>query len=667
MRFGFYLAWDGIRKNKRLYAPYILTCVAMVMMYYIVTFLAVEPYVAMMPGGESIQMVLMFGSWVMAIFSVIFLFYTNSFLLRRRKWEFGLYNVLGMGKWNIGRILFWDALIVAGIALVLGLGLGIALSKIFELGLARLVRGTLTYSLTVSLSAVWQTAVLFGGLFFLLFLNGLRQIRLTNSVGLLRSESAGEKPPKANWLLGILGAGLLAAAYYLAVAITNPIEALLWFFVAVVLVILATYLLFVAGSVVLCRFLQKCKNYYYKANHFVSISSMAFRMKRNGAGLASICILVTMVLVILSSTVCLYIGQEDITHLRYPRDFVLRFYPDTLEEFETLDPMRNGVEPILRENQYSAQNVLDYRVASVTGLLTGSEVETDVRNHGDYSLGTYSQTVTLLFLPLEDYNRITNTPETLGEGEVLLYANISYREDVLNILNATTYRVKKVLTDCPVRGEVLINIIPTMIVVTPDLEALEPLIHLADYNGNRMLQLQRKVMFDLEISDTEKSRLLEQLHTALSDGGYDSFSSECRDKERAGYYATFGGLFFLGLMLSAVFIAAAVLIIYYKQICEGYEDQARFGILQKVGMTHREIRKSVNSQMLTVFFLPLLTAGVHLAFAFPLLRKLLMLFNLFNVRLLMLTTGACFLIFALFYLIVYRLTSNAYFAIVSRE
>lgn len=667
MKFGFYLAWDGIRKNKRLYAPYIMTCVAMVMMYYIVTFLAVEPYVAMMPGGESIQMVLMFGSWVMAIFSVIFLFYTNSFLLRRRKREFGLYNVLGMGKWNIGRILFWDALIVAAIALVLGLGLGIALSKTFELGLARLVRGTLTYNLTVSLSVVWQTAALFGGLFFLLFLNGLRQIRLTNSVGLLRSESAGERPPKANWLLGILGAGLLAAAYYLAVTITNPIEALLWFFVAVVLVILATYLLFVAGSVVLCRFLQKCKNYYYKANHFVSVSSMAFRMKRNGAGLASICILVTMVLVILSSTVCLYIGQEDITHLRYPRDFVLRFYPDTLEELKTFDPMRNGVEPTLQENQYSAQNVLDYRVASVTGLLTGSEVETDVRNHGDYSLGTYSQTITLLFLPLEDYNRITDTPETLGEGEVLIYANISYREDVLNILNATTYRVKKVLTDCPVREEVLINIIPTMIVVTPDLEALEPLMRLADYNGNRMLQLERKVMFDLGISDTEKNQLQEQLHAALLDSGYGSFSSACRANERVGFYATFGGLFFLGLMLSAVFIAAAVLIIYYKQICEGYEDQARFGILQKVGMTHREIRKSVNSQMLTVFFLPLLTAGVHLTFAFPLIRRLLMLFNLFNVRLLMLTTGACFLIFALFYLIVYRLTSNAYFAIVSRE
>lgn len=325
MKKGFYskLAWSGIRKNKKLYTPYLLTCIGMVMMFYIISFLSTSRVLQSMPGGDTMQSMLELGCGVIGVFSLIFLFYTNSFLLRRRKREFGLYNILGMGKRNLARVLLWETLIVAGLSLSLGLFAGFVLSKFAELGMLNILSADVTFSLTVEPGAIGQTLLLFAVIFALILLNTLRQIHLSNPIALLHSGNTGEKPPKANWILALAGFLLLAAAYYLAVTIEDPVAALIWFFVAVVMVIVATYLLFVAGSVAICRILQKNKKYYYKTNHFVSVSSMVYRMKRNGAGLASICILCTIVLVMLSSTVCLYSGTEDSLRSRYPRNINL--------------------------------------------------------------------------------------------------------------------------------------------------------------------------------------------------------------------------------------------------------------------------------------------------------------------------------------------------------
>ena len=293
MKKGFYLklAWLGIRKNKKLYTPYLLTCIGMVMMFYIVSFLGSSNVLAGMAGGDTMQGTLSLGSGVIGVFSLIFLFYTHSFLIRRRKKEFGLYNILGMEKRNLVRVLLWESLLIALLSLALGLLAGIVFSKFAELGMVNILEGTATFSLTLAPEGILQTLTLFAVIFTLLLLNTLRQIHLTNPIELLHSESAGEKPPKANWILALCGIFILAGAYYLAVSIQEPVTAMLWFFVAAVLVIIATYLLFIAGSVTVCRLLQKKKSYYYKTSHFVSVSSMAYRMKRNGAGLASICIL----------------------------------------------------------------------------------------------------------------------------------------------------------------------------------------------------------------------------------------------------------------------------------------------------------------------------------------------------------------------------------------
>ncbi len=280
------LAVNGIRKNRKTYVPYFCTCTIMVMIFYIVSCLSQDPVIRQMRGGEMLQMLLNFGTVVVGIFSLIFLFYTNSFLIRRRKREFGLYNILGM--------LLWVS------ALVLGLGLGILFSKLCQLLATAMLGGQVSYHFTVQPNAIVMTFSVFAPIFLLILLNALRQISVSKPVELLHSSAVGEKAPKANFILAILGAAILAVAYYLAVTIQDPVEALAWFFVAVILVIIATYMLFIAGSVAICKLLQWCKGYYYKTNHFISVSSMLYRMKRNGAGLASICILCTMVLVTVS-------------------------------------------------------------------------------------------------------------------------------------------------------------------------------------------------------------------------------------------------------------------------------------------------------------------------------------------------------------------------------
>lgn len=670
MKLGFYpkLAWDGIRKNSRLYLPYILTCVGMVMMCYIVFFLTDASAIQQLPGGSTISAMLDFGGMVLAFFAALFLFYTNSFLIRRRKREFGLYNILGMGKWSIGRILFWETVIIAAISLLLGIFAGVLLSKLFELGLVNMMGGVAGYAFSISANGICRAVLIFGVIFSLLFLNGLRQVSLSNAVTLLRSENAGEKPPKANWLLGLAGVVLLALAYYMAVTIEDPIMAIPAFFIAVAMVIAATYLLFITGSVVLCRLLQKNKSYYYKANHFVSISSMAYRMKRNGAGLASICILLTMVLVALSSTAALFIGTEDSLISRYPREITMQFILRDAEsaDAETIEKFRGKTAEILNENSAAAANVYDYRAADTYGFLADNAFVTDEETMHALGLNSLSEATLLYFVPVSDYNRIMGENETLEADEVLIFPfRTTYSSQTFQVAGGQTYRVRKLVDSWIGDGDSAASITPTLVIFVPELEAaVAPLS--ADPPTYRW-----RYGFDLGLPDEEQIRIFLQLHNtdwslvSKLPGAVLHSRVESRAYNRDDFYGTYGGLFYLGIILSIVFLAAAVLIIYYKQISEGYEDQGRFEIMQKVGMTGRDIRKSINSQMLTVFFLPLVTAGLHLCFAFPLVRKLLYLFNLMNTGILIATTVVCFILFGVFYALVYKLTSNAYFSIVS--
>ena len=668
MRAGFYprLAVTGIRKNGRLYLPYLLTCVGMVMMHYIIGFLSRYEGLLHIKGGDVMQGMLRFGSGVLAVFALIFLFYTNSFLIRRRNKEFGLYNILGMGKGNIARIILWETLILAALALGIGLAAGIAFSKLAELAMVNIMQGEVAYTLSVSPQAILQTVILFVVIFGLILLNGIRRVRTTNPAALLRSENVGEKPPKANWLLGLGGLILLAGAYYLAVSIQNPITALVWFFVAVGMVIVGTYLLFISGSVLLCRILQRNKGFYYKPAHFVSVSSMAYRMKRNGAGLASICILATMVLVMLTGSARLYFGSEDALRTRYPRDIVCEIDLTSAQgtENETVDALRDRAEGILNAQGVDPSSLVDLRYGQVSGLLVEGQVETDPQRAGN-ALTAYDDLHQFFFVPLEDYNAMTGDHRTLAGDEALVYGDTAACPgDILSFRGGPAYRIVGELTDFPaLGGAVISDVVSAIVIVVPDLDAAAaPLMAATDSTGDPMLRLHWYYAFDTSAEEGVQVAAAEQLWESLGEG---SGSVDSLAANRSDFFGTFGSVFFLGILLSIVFLFATVLIIYYKQISEGFEDQARFGIMQKVGMTKEDIRRSINAQMLLVFLLPLVTAVVHLTFAFPMVRKLLMLFNLTNLPLLLQTAGISVLIFAVFYILVYRLTSNAYCAIVS--
>ena len=669
------LAWTGMRKNRRLYLPYLLSCAGMVLMFYILMGLSGSPVLEHMSGGGSSAIILRLGTVVIAVFALIFLFYTHSFLIRRREREFGLYNVLGMGKGNIARILLWETVITYGLTTGTGLLLGMVLYKLAELGMVRLLQVPVTYTLTVSVSSLLAAAALFAVIHTLILLNSLRQLHGVSAVALLRSESVGEKPPRAQWVLTAAGMVLLGAAYALSLSIKEPLAALLWFFAAVIMVILATYLLFISGSVTLCRGLQRNKKYYYRPQHFVSVSSMAYRMKRNGAGLASVCILATMVLVMISSTTCLYVGQEDAVNARYPRDMDVAVYGRSdhpLDEAEA-EQLRQGVESTVFNFGGQTSNVATYREISVSGLPDGGDLR--LGNAGA-SAADSTHVIHIYFVPLEEYNAVTGQSLTLEDGQVYVAAlRTEFHSDTLSIDGGMTRHVMKREIPALV-GAAVADITPSLTVVVPDFEQFVP--ELQSYLTNKYGWYPTATWhyaFDTDLPENQQGNIdgtTPNLKDALDDylAGVSGewgvgVSVESKAGNRADFYGTYGGLFFLGIMLSIVFIFAAVAILYYKQLSEGYEDQSRFDIMQKVGMTKGDIRRSINSQLLTVFYLPLLMAGLHLCFAFPFIHKLLMLFNLDNRGLLVGTTAVSFAVFAALYALVYKLTGNAYYHIVA--
>ena len=580
-----------------------------------------------------------------------------------------------MGKGSIARILLWETAITYGLTTGTGLLLGVVLYKLAELGMVRLLRVPVTYTLTVSVSSLLAAAALFAVIHTLILLNSLRQLHGVSAVALLRSESVGEKPPRAQWVLTAAGVVLLGGAYALAVSIKEPLAAFLWFFAAVIMVILATYLLFISGSVTLCRGLQRNKKYYYRPQHFVSVASMTYRMKRNGAGLASVCILATMVLVMISSTTCLYVGQEDAVNARYPRDMDVTVYGRSdhpLDEAEA-EQLRQGVESTVFNFGGQTSNVATYREISVSGLPDGGDLR--LGNAGA-SAADSTHVIHIYFVPLEEYNAVTGQSLTLEDGQVYVAAlRTEFHSDTLSIDGGMTRYVMKREIPALV-GAAVADITPSLTVVVPDFEQFVP--ELQSYLKNKYGWYPTATWhyaFDTDLPENQQADMdgvTPNLKDALDDylAGVSGewgvgVSVESKAGNRADFYGTYGGLFFLGIMLSIVFIFAAVAILYYKQLSEGYEDQSRFDIMQKVGMTKGDIRRSINSQLLTVFYLPLLMAGLHLCFAFPFIHKLLMLFNLDNRGLLVGTTAVSFAVFAALYALVYKLTGNAYYHIVA--
>lgn len=662
-------------KNRALYLPYLLMSILMIGVDYIMCYLSVPSVIIAMDAGQTTRIVMVLGRAVIDIFSAIFLYYCNTFLIGRRMKEFGLYNVLGMGKRNIACIMLWETLLTAGIALLCGLLLGVSLARAAELLMIRLLQAEIATTITVNWVNMLRVAEVFGCIYAVILLVNLIKLRIAKPMELLRSESAGERPPKANWLVALLGTVLLGIGYFIAVTVKSPTTALLLFFVAVLLVIAGTYLLFISGSVALCRLLQKSKRYYYRANHFISLSSMAFRMKRNGGGLATICILCTMVLVILSSTLCLYTGLEEMIRISYPRDL------NGCLMFEGSDPLATADQDALfhqiianfEADGYKTENAVGLSALKSCGKITGQSIHREQPWNGDMDV---EETV-FLFYPLSAYEALTEEDVILSSGEMLSYTlRGSEHSDALSFYGSEPYTLRwvKNIPDVFITpiyrdtSDCMIFFVEDFDAFAADLRARSDTVFSSLY-----LYLDVPAYADnlgMPISDDkpvtvegEFARIFGSTVKPYADHQYFHLIIQARTS-RQELYSLFGSLFFLGLVLGSVFSLTAVLIIYYKQISEGYEDAGRFATMRKVGLDDRQIHRSINSQVLTVFFAPLMMTGLHGLFAMPMVLLVLRDFGMNNASLFYGVSGICFLIFALLYTAVYFVTSRTYYRIV---
>lgn len=657
--FYFRLAFDNLKKNAKMYIPFVLSCILTIMMYYMVSSLSMNPNMMNMIGGDVMQQILSLGIYVITVFAVIFLFYTNSFLIKRRKREFGLFNILGMEKKHLSIVIALESIIVFLVSMVLGIGIGILLDKAFYLLIAKMLNASIALGFYISYQSIVNSIILFLIIFVLMYLFSLIQINLSNPIELLHGDQHGEKEPKTKWLLAIIGLICLGTGYYMSVSIQDPVTAFAFFMVAVILVVIGTYMLFTAGSIVILKLLRKNKRYYYKTNHFISVSNMIYRMKQNAVGLGNICILSTMVLVMLSTTISLWVGMNDIIETRFPRDITVSINSvDSNQALYTIDDMNYAIE----QAGIQTEDELVYRTLSVSAFNQGN---TYTFGNENMSLQDISNVVVLYFITLDDYNRTEGTNVSLAPDEVLVFPSGKQFDHKTIDIASNTFKVKGILDSIKADSNYSANLQNSMFVVVDSMDTLFMIDDLQKqaYGDNASYI---HTSYDFNLSKSEGMSVKEATDALIANYPGDTTymmvdTQEGNYEDLLSLYASF---LFIGIFLSFLFIMATVLIMYYKQITEGYEDKKRFEIMQKVGLNKREVKKTINSQVLTVFFLPLVVAAIHIVFAFPMIEKMLRLLYLDNTNLYIMTTVICFGVFALVYVLIYFLTSKVYYGIV---
>ena len=661
MRTGFYirLALNNIRKNGKIYFPYILTCAVTVMMYYMVKSLSLNPGISQLTGAHTIAYTMDLGARIIGLFALIFLFYTNSFLMKRRKKEFGLFNILGMEKKHLAIVLFLESLVIVMISLGMGFVFGMALDKLMFLVLTKVIGGGVTLGFFISAAAVRTTVVHFCVIFLIIYMKSVLTIGLSKPIELIRGGSVGEREPKAKWALALLGAIMLGVAYYLALTIKNPVASLNAFFIAVLLVIIATYLLFTAGSIAVLKLMRKNKRFYYKAKHFISVSGMIYRMKQNAVGLGNICILSTMVLVTVSSTTSMMVGLDDIQHTRYPNNICI--YSRETDDARN-DEIVKMVDNICYEMGVPVSYKTRYSYMDFSVVQFGDTFETDDSNID--TLAAMSAIRVLIFVPLSDYNTFAGEDYELGEHDMLIYSSREkYTEPVMHLFDEE-WRIAERLEEYATNGVAESNIASSYYCIVRD-EDYDALTETATRELGVYCHPFVYYGLDMKTDKATEQELYDRIRGELYAYGFNGYA-ESRQAEWNTSIGVYGGLFFLGIFLGILFIMAAVLIIYYKQISEGYDDRERFIIMRKVGMTQTETKSTIRSQVLTVFFLPLIAAGIHVAVAFPMISQILALLNMTNVNLYLICTAVCFLTFAGMYVLVYSLTARTYYKIIMK-
>lgn len=649
MRF-FYprLACLSIQKNKQYYFPYILAGILMCSMTYIMNFLNVSTIVSSMEGGASMQTMFGLGMIIVSVFSAFFLFYANSFLVKIREKELGLYAILGMNRGNIIRLVLIESMIVMCSVIAGGLLLGVVLSKLVELVLFALCHAEVSTGFYFNFDLIVNVAVWFVGIYAILFIYSAIRIKAKSALHLMHSTSYGEKAPKANMVFALIGVVILAVAYYMAVTIESPLKALQIFFIAVLLVIVATYILFTVGSVALCKALEKNKNYYYKPNHFVSVGTMRFRMKRNGAGLASICILITMVMVVASVSFSAYTGIQDSVERGYPKDVVMQ-----VGTYKDVEQLRDLFQQFVQENN---AHMVDGNYVHYKEALYGSFTKKGYASSNTFTMDRFT------VIDLDTFNQLTNQNESLHDDECLLVSKSNVDYQTFQLDQNQPLKVKGIVEESLIPDANTVTDTSATLVVN-EMNALtyqegteDILSYLANVEDGYTIDrdaLIQKIGFLMKNSEMANTL----------DFSY-MYSVETKQATLEAYYTLFGGIIVLGGLLSIVFLASAVLIIYYKQIVEGLEDAERFRVLRKVGMEDTQVKKTINAQILLVFFMPLALAGLHLICAYPMISKLMVLFTITDMTLIKIVTCITFVMIGVFYGIVYKLTSHTYYKII---
>lgn len=637
------LAIINIKNNSKTYIPFVITCIGTITMFYIMHAISVNEGLEGKSGSESLKSILRLGTIIIGIFSATFLYYTNSFLLKRRKKEIGLYNVLGLEKKHIARVLLFESIITSLISLTLGILGGVILNKLMFLVLLKLLSFRVAFGFSISVPSIFMTLIVFLGIFLVVLLSNLLQITMLKPIDLLKGSEHGEREPKTKWAMTIIGLIALGTGYGIALRVQSPLAALNQFFFAVLLVMVGTYALFTAGSIALLKLLRKNKRFYYQIRNFISISGMLYRMKQNAVGLANICILSTAVLVTLSTTVALYVGVEDALQSRYPRDIVMVASDITSGEVQKLEEI---LETEIKSNDLAIKDKLNYWSNTFAVVVIDGKFMLQKK-------GVYNSNISMLTaIPVSDYNRLEEKNVSLSDDEVIMFSPTKrYGKSTITI-GDKTFKVKKE-PDSPILGmSGETDIVDSYVVLLND-------INLTDNNGNR----EYLVYFDVESSDQNILMLAKDLNQKFMENQL-PVRIESPVKNRQDFYMIYGGLFFIGIFIGSLFLMATVLIIYYKQISEGYDDKERFEIMQKVGMSKIEIKRTIKSQILTVFFLPLASTVLHITFAFPMITKLLAVLNLKNVALFQLSTVTTILVFAVIYAAIYSLTAREYYRIV---
>ena len=665
------LAKQNIRNNKSTYIPYIITCIFCIAMIYMMEFLRDCPTLDQaVRQADEVRMIVFTGEIVVEIFCIIFLIYSNSFLMKRRQKEIGLYNILGLERNHIGIVMFLETIITSIGSLAGGIATGIIGSKLALLLLLKLLHIPSVLGFYISVKGIFTCLFMFGIVFLMILFLNLAKIHLSRPVELLRGNNTGEKEPAAKWLMALIGFICLGAGYYLAVTTESPIKAITIFLLAVILVMAGTYLLFTAGSIVILKFLRRRKSFYYRTGNFISISGMLYRMKQNAIGLASICILSTGVLLMISMTVSIYFGMNDIMLNRYPYDVDMSVTSISEDECQTAI---EAFEKAIADNKVPVEKSVEEIYLDIVCSKNGDQILIKPAN----TIRNSDSVLVLSLLDQAEYERLTGISANLNDGEIFAWYPSAVQKDSVTV-DETEFTVKKWLDKNPLTcGEDAVSDNAVLVVTDEDFKKFDEM-RTEMYKGVSSApageDLTLHLGLDITGSETDKidfgTPVMEVVKDLKKNGGLSENSwitSGIRQQEYESYYADNGSLLFIGIFLGSLFLMGTAMIIYYKQISEGYEDQKRFEIMQKVGLSRREVRSSVRRQILMVFFLPLLMAMLHITMAFPMIRRMLLLFGMTNTKLFIGCTAGTVLIFAVVYGLIYLMTARSYYHIVERK